>query len=640
MVRIKTLLNLLGSIVAVLALAPVLPFLSPFVLVVAVIGVVGGLWCDRNERYFLNALTATMIAVAGITYYGIQITRADVATPVAHAMIILLVIRLLTAKESRDYLQIFVLALFILAGSSLISLDLGLGFGFLTYLVLMVFCVTLGLVLLTVFVTDKRLALPREDLNKLVKVSLIMPVVSLLLMLVFFFILPRTRHPLWNFLNPGGTANVGLAESVQPGAYARISTNKRLAFRAEVEEISPDNLYWRALVLNQPEGRRWVRAQPPDESSRVTGSNRTVKLTIYPEARSDRYLITLDRPLRVSGPRNVSNDDYVFVSRSALDHPYRLEQVSHPGADLKVLSRIDREFYLALPEQLSERLRQVAADIMNSASSGQSRLDALAEFFRNQQLSYAEDDLPGGLDPVDDFLFEKKRGYCEFFASAYATLARLAGIPARLVGGYYGGEYNPFGGYYLVTEDTAHVWVEVLTEDNRWVRIDPSQWAVNASSALNNRRAASLGALQRLIDSLNYRWVQTVLLFDFARQMEIFNETREKFRDIRSGEFDFRQYLWLAGLLAGLVLVALVVLLRRRPRLSYEARLLEDFRLRVRKRYGNDSVSPASGLTELGERLNDDRCRDFAKVYQGAVFRDRPLSEAERTYLRELLKKI
>ncbi len=637
MVRIKTLLNLLGSIVASLALAPVLPYLSPFVIGVAVIGVLGGIWCDRHERYPLNTLTATLAAVSGIVFYGIQITRADVATPVAQAMILLLVIRLLTPKEARDYLQIFVLALFILAGSSLISLDLGLGFSFLTYLVLMIFSVTLGLVLLTVFVTDKRLALPRADLYKLLKVSLIMPVVSLLLMLIFFFILPRTRLPLWSFLNPGGSANVGLAESVQPGAYARISANKNLAFRAEVENIAPDDLYWRALVLNQPEGSTWVRAQPPKEKAKIIGSERVVTVTIYPEARSDRYLITLDRPSRVSGPRNSSDDDYVFVSKSALDHPYRLEQTSHPGADLKVLGEVNRGFYLTLPAQISERVRQVATGIINGATSERGRRDALADFFRNQQLSYAQDDLPGGPDPIDEFLFDKKRGYCEFFASAYVTLARLAGIPSRLIGGYYGGEYNPLGGYFLVTEDTAHVWVEVLTEDNLWVRIDPSQWAINASSALNNRGAASLGALQKLIDSLNYRWVQTVLLFDFARQMEAFNETREKFRGIRAGKFEIKRSLWMVGLVPCLIAG---MLLRRRQRLSPEARLLEGFRARVRKRYGNAAVSPASGLTELGERLDDDRCREFAKVYQGAVFRDRPLNESEQAYLKQLLKKI
>jgi hypothetical protein len=457
-------------------------------------------------------------------------------------------------------------------------------------------------------------------------------------MLVFFFVLPRTRHPLWNFLNPGGQANVGLSEIVQPGAYASISANQRLAFRAEVEEIVPDNLYWRALVLNQPDGHRWVRVEPPRERSRIIGSSRTVELTIYPEARSDRYLITLDRPSRVSGPRNLSNDDYVFVAKSALDHPYRLNQVSHPGADLEVLGHVDRDFYLTLPEQLSERVQQVASGITTGTQSGQDRLKALADFFRNQQLSYAQDDLPGGPDPVDEFLFDKKRGYCEFFASAYVTLARLSGIPARLVGGYYGGEYNSFGGYYLVSEDTAHVWAEVLTEENRWVRVDPSQWAVNASSALNNRRAANLGALQKLIDSLNYRWVQTVLLFDFSRQLEILSATRDTLRGMRTGKFDIDASFWLAGLVPGLIVV--VLLRRRKKPLSPEARLLEDFRARVRKRYGNDAVSPASGLTELGEQLDDNHCREFATVYQGAVFRDRRLSEPERERLRALLKKI
>jgi hypothetical protein len=637
MVRIKTLLNLLGSIVAVLALAPLLPYLAPYVTGIGLLGVFGGAWCDRHERYPLNAFTATVVAVAGIVFYGLQVTMADVATPIAHALILLLTIRLLTPKESRDYLQIFVLALFTLASSSLVSLDLGLGFGFLSYLVLMVFSVTLGLVLLTVFVTDKRLALPRQDLYKLIKVSLIMPVVSLLLMLVFFFVLPRTRHPLWNFLNPGGTANVGLAESVQPGSYTQISSNKSLSFRAEVEELSPDNLYWRALVLNQPEGRKWVRVQPPQEASRIIGDTRAVALTIYPQARSDRYLVTLDRPAMVSGLRHSNSDDYVFVARSKLDHPHRLEQLSHLNADLKVTSRVNREFYLALPEQVSTRMRQVAAEIVNQTTDAQERVAALAGFFREQQLFYALDNLPAGPDPIDEFLFDSKRGYCEFFASAYVTLARLAGVPARLVGGYYGGEYNPLGGYYLVTEDTAHVWVEILTNDNRWVRIDPSQWAVNASSSLNIRDSSAFGAFQQLVDSLNYRWVQTVLLFDFGRQMKLLSETRERFRKMQSPDFDVGNGAWL-GVLTVCLLVGITLI--RKKRLTVEARLLEEFRARVRKRYGGDVVSPADGLAELGERLDDERCREFARIYQGAIFRDRSLTSDERVHLKELLKKI
>ncbi|MGD9019526.1 MAG: hypothetical protein PVF84_04705, partial [Desulfuromonadales bacterium] len=129
----------------------------------------------------------------------------------------------------------------------------------------------------------------------------------------------------------------------------------------------------------------------------------------------------------------------------------------------------------------------------------------------------------------------------------------------------------------------------------------------------------------------------TVLLFDFSRQVEILNATRNRFRGIRSAKFDFSPTLWLGGLVPCLVLV---VLLRRKKQLSPEARLLEDFRARVRKRYGKDAVSPASGLTELGEQLDDNQCREFAIIYQGAVFRDRRLSDSERAYLNQLLKKI
>ena len=186
MVRIKSLLNILSTIVAILALAPVIPYLGTGIIVVACAGVVAGAWCDRREHYPLQGIVATIVSIIAIGFYAVQVSWVDVATPVTQALIALLIIKLLTPKESRDYLQIFVLGLFILAGSSLVSLDLGLGFGFLTYLVLLIFAVTLGLVLLTVYETDKRMAMPRQDLYKLIRVSLIMPVVALALMVVFF----------------------------------------------------------------------------------------------------------------------------------------------------------------------------------------------------------------------------------------------------------------------------------------------------------------------------------------------------------------------------------------------------------------------------------------------------------------------
>ncbi len=458
-----------------------------------------------------------------------------------------------------------------------------------------------------------------------------------MLMVVFFFVLPRTRHPMWNFLNPGGMAKAGLAESVEPGNYARISAVKDLAFRAEVAELAPEDLYWRVLVLNQPDGNRWVRVQPPDESSRPVDSKRAEKLTIFSGARSDRYLVVLDRPATLSGVRYRGSDDIVYLARSKLDRPFRIEMLSHIDANLQVTGTIDRSFYLTLPTQISPRVRQLAASLVDESASDSMRISALAEFFRNQQLTYAQDDLPGGVNPIDEFLFEKKRGYCEYFASAYITLARMIGLPARLVGGYLGGEYNPFGGYYLVTEDAAHVWVEVLTGDNRWVRIDPSQWAVNAETSLNSRRGSSLSAIQKIIDSLNYRWTQSILLFDFFRQVNFVRETRDTLRKLRSPRLDYKYGYWLVGIVC---LVAIGYGLKQFKQHSPEHRLLQKLHRRLRKRYGDDMTFSASGLAELAERYNNEDCRQFAKIYQGAVFRDRPLSPTERDQLKELLKKI
>jgi transglutaminase-like putative cysteine protease len=568
-----------------------------------------------------------------MAFYAVQITRAEVAIPVVHAMVVLLIVRLLTPKEGRDYLQIFVLALFILAGSSLIHLEIG----FVVYLVLLVFGVTLGLVLLTVYVTDKNLAMTRPDLTKLIKVGLIIPAVSLLLMMVFFVVLPRTRHPLWNFLNPSAHGVVGLSDTVEPGSFAQISGIKELAFRAEGPELAPEDRYWRALVLNQSKEGRWVRNDPPGEGGQHIDGPAPVIFMIYPEPRTDRYLVTLDRPTLVSGIRHKQTPDQMFIARSAIDHRFRFEIRASPGARLKVNGKVNRGFYLQTPEKVSPRMQKIAAGVREESEDVSVRINTLADFFRNQQLSYAQDDLPSGPDPIDSFLFEKKRGYCEFFASAYITLARLAGIPARLVGGYYGGDYNPLGGYYLVSEETAHIWVEVLTDDNSWQRIDPSKWAINAATTLGARDRDQLSALRQLVDSLNYHWVQAVVVFDLTQQISLLREAGNRLRNLRSIRAPGNWWKIAGGVLVGAVLIAGTLSLRRK---SKEARLLEEFQSRVKKRYGQDVLLPGSGLAEIGEQLGNEECRQFARIYYGAVFRDRVLSSQEMGQLKALLKRI
>lgn len=633
MIANKTLLDGLATATAALCLAPVAAYLDPPLLLLALGALLGGFWSDRTGRYLLPPLPATLLALAGIAAYAVRVSRADVATPVIHALVVLLAVRLLTAKQPRDYLQIFMLALFVLAGSSLLSLEIG----FLGYLVLLVFAVTIGLLLLTVHVTAPALVLTSSDLRKLLRVALLMPAASLLLMLGFFAILPRTAHPLWNFLNPAGKAVAGLAESVQPGSFAQLSAARSLAFRAEGPELPPEQRYWRALVLNAPQGSRWVREEPPGEGSPRLEGGRPVTFTLYPEPRSDRLLVTLERPLQVSGVRLQGSADQVYRTSSVIDHRIRYSVQARPDANLRIIGRVARDFYLRAPTPVSARVAAAAQRIAASGADSTTRLAAMAEFFREQRLVYARDNLPGGPDPVDAFLFEKKRGYCEFFATAYVTVARLAGLPARLVGGYYGGEYNALGGYYLVTDDTAHLWAEVLSDDGRWLHVDPSQWASNAAEALGAGRGERLGRLQRLGDALDYYWVQAVVVFDLGRQVELYNEVRRTWRDWRRDLWRGASWWWpvAIGVFGALAWSGRWL---ARDRLNRERRLLARLRARVRRRHGASLAAESLGLSELAERLDSEPCREFARIWHAALFSDRPLTAGEMRRLKQLIR--
>lgn len=632
MVRLSSLLNLLSYAAAALGVAPLFLYLDLPVRLVLPAAFAAGVLCDRRQRYPLGGGAVTLLSLVCFFLYAVQISRDHLIEPVVNLLALLLAVRLVTEKSGRNTLQIFVLAVFALASSSLLTLSVA----FFAYLVLLVTGVTVGLVLLSFHAVDPQLVLSRRQSHRIVGVALVLPAVSLLLMLAFFVILPRTQYPLWNFLNPAAAATAGFSEEVQPGSVASIAAVKQVAFRIECERLPSDELYWRGIVLNTPAGSNWVRqAPPPRERERVSGGREVVQ-NIYPEPKADSYLLALDRPRELSGIQKSVAADYIFRATRSLGRRVKYTAVSAVGGDIEAIGPVDRDFYLAVPPHLSERMRRVAADIAARGAGAGERIALLEAFFSDQQLAYATTDLPASDEPVDEFLFEKKRGYCEFFASSFALLLRLSGVPARLVGGYYGGEYNEMGGYYLVTEDTAHVWVEALVE-GRWVRLDPSRLAQNAAVSLLAPRGRGLSGGRRLLDTVDYFWTRAVVAYDLGRQLQLLQQTNRQLRQFRV-TFDVKT----VGiyLLAGLAGAILLVVLLRRGRRSREERILRAFLRRLRKKHQLDAIPAATGLQALAEQLDDSVCREFAETFGGGVYRDRKLTEKELKRLRELVRRL
>ncbi len=631
MVRISFLLEILAYTIAFLAYLPLFPYLEAAPRFALPAALLLGPFAGRKGWRLAGPLP-TIVSIIFFLYYAAQFNRENIAGPAVNLLVLLLAIRLVSEKKVRHYLQIFALSLFSLAGSSLFSLDMY----FLVYLILLVFLIAAALVILTFHGADENLAFSGRGMKSLLSVAFLIPFGAMPLMCVFFVILPRTQYPLWNFLNVAGSRVAGFSEKVQPGATASVGEAKRPVFRASCIRLSPEQLYWRGTVLNTPTGNAWVREEPPSGETGRIAKKGNVHQTIYPEPARSGYFFALNVPSRIYGIRTSLSGDFVAKSPSAAARRVKYDAVSVSSDTIATKTGIDRAFYLKLPRALPPRFVAVARNIAQSGKNDLEKLELLRKFFISSKLSYATSGLPVSADPLDEFMFNTKRGNCEFFASSFALLLRMAGVPSRLVGGYFGGAYNDLGGYYLVTEEMAHVWVEAYLDGRGWVMVDPSTLAANFGKARDERDEGLGFRLRMFLDSCDYYWNMTVIAYDLEKQIQLAGKIDFRMRRIAFPPHPGRT-LFLAGTaLLVLVLTAMAVKLGR---LSREEKILRKFLRKVKRKY-HIEILPSTGLHEMAASGNDPRVDEFVAIYSRAVYGDRRLNDAEYRRLCHLLRKM
>ena len=600
------------------------------------VALAAGIYSDIKGRYFLSATLATVLSIACFLLYAMQLNLSNVIGPVVNIIALLLAVRLATEKNNRNYLQLFMLSLFALASSSMYSLSMF----YFPALVLLVFGITIGLVLLTFYNKEPTMQLSRHHFIPLLKTAAILPVVSLLLMLFFFAILPRTAHPLWRFMQPDGMASSssGFTEEVKPGNYSSLSTSRNLAFRAQCPELPPEILYWRGTVLNHTEGALWSRNQHIQETTSLSGG-RPIHCAYYYPPKMTKFLFTLDLPTNITGIRHTGSDDHVFTAEKPLLHNTRFTAQSRIGSFITTEQEGKPPInYLQLPENVSDRLGETADSIKDQGRTAKEKIELLQLFFKNQNLTYANDDLPGPDTPLDSFLFEKKRGYCEFFASSFALLSRLSGVPARLVGGYFGGDFNEFGRYYQITEDMAHVWVEVLIE-NKWHRIDPTSYARNYEETPLHALRSSLSFFRKSIDSIEYFWIHAVITYDLKKQLSFAFKTRATLRSLTFQWPDLTKRFW--SILSGVALLGTVIWFSLHKKYTTtEERLVKRYRNVLQKRYKEEKIPENIGLFELADLLQNPLCKEFATIIGPCIYGTKSLSRWHRRRLEETILQI
>ncbi len=360
--------------------------------------------------------------------------------------------------------------------------------------------------------------------------------------LILFVVVPRISHNPWNS-NGGSHATTGLSSSMSPGSFASLSKSNEVAFRVEFNGAppAPHERYWRGPVLSGFDGYDWFvmpqqisRDSSPQSLTTAKSAGRQIDYTVTMVANYQPWLLTLDTPARLpvlnnNGKLQVSANRELQINTSRpISQPLRYsassilsDNFSHPetpsNATLITTSSNPKASAFA---------KQLRAQHTDDASFAK----ALLKWFNTEPFHYTLNPPRLGRNSIDDFIFNSRRGFCEHYAGSFVFMLRAAGIPARVVTGYQGGEMSD--DYMIVRQSDAHAWTEAYI-NSRWQRFDPTASVAperveqGASDTLfpdsSNRlfQAADFpffGAISLKWDAINFAWQRMVIGFDSDNQ--------------------------------------------------------------------------------------------------------------------------
>ncbi len=470
------------------------------------------------SRFWTSLLAILLLVLIAFQYRSVLGQE-----PSTSLLLGLLSLRIMDYQSRRDHLFVVLLGFILLSAKFLFSLD--------------IYWILPGFVAFTAYwfsLMSPSIAKPHWFLSKIFLVSL---PITILLFLVF----PRLSLP-WAAKSTSLKAISGFSDQLNPGEVTDLSNSNELVFRVQFkDDLRPklNQLYWRGVTLSQSNGLSWKTIVQTGNRWYRPINDPLFTYEIVLEPQDHNYLFTLDLPVKIYAESTeiMSQEGRIFK----VVNPQQ-KRFNYSGASLPHITENERDltFYL--------QKTQVEADItklVNDLKKQSNRIEALDDFFKNGEFFYTKQ--PGSYDPTNglsEFLLKRKKGFCEHYAGAYATLARHLDIPARVINGYHGGEYNSYGDFFKVTQRDAHSWAEVYdTEKGKWVRKDPTYWIAPLRIELGAEQFFNLpeefqvasfkGDLNEIrkkfekdwsdkisfwTESVNYKWNQFLLDFDSTRQ--------------------------------------------------------------------------------------------------------------------------
>ncbi|MDO5651985.1 MAG: DUF3488 and transglutaminase-like domain-containing protein [Moraxella sp.] len=451
-------------------------------------------------------------------------------------LLLCLISKLWELYSRRDAFVLLNLALFVLAAAFLWSQNLSVAAGVITGLMLV----------LSAFIslsdTDNTDGAGRGRTLAM----LALPSIPLLVVLFIFF--PRLP-PLWSLNLSGQQATTGVSDSMSPGDFANLSKSTELAFRVEFDGQLPNrnDMYWRGMVFSDFDGITWrpneqliqywqSRDTAPQWANALARTDSQYRVILEPT--QQQWLFGLDYP-SLSPQRGLGmTSEFNLRSHLPITQQTRYTVNYHPNAKIdETLSSAAWGINLQLPDTGNAQSRELARTLYAQANGDTLTFARLVEqYIQANQFRYTLSPPQLFDNRIDEFLFGSKAGFCEHYSSSFVFLMRAAGVPARVVAGYQGGQLGRDGKSWEVRQMDAHAWAEVWVAEAGWVRIDPTAFVSpdriddgmdaftqNAgASAFGDGIGATFGyqqfrmlqSLRRYSDQMGYYWQRDIVGFD------------------------------------------------------------------------------------------------------------------------------
>ncbi len=510
----------------------------------------------------------------------------------AALLVMAFALKLLEMKTQRDAYVVIFIAYFVIAIQFIFKQSMGI----VAYEFCALILVTAAMVGMNQFHTRVK---PVESLKVASKILL----QAVPLMVVLFVLFPRIG-PMWAISSPNLQARTGLGSEITPGDISKLARSDEIAFRAIFKDAVPptSELYWRGRVFANFEDGRWSEATIPSKFNNIPktswahnlnqawfvpnelskNNSEKISYSILLEPTYDRTLIGIDLAI----PRTRSTGlmwNYKLTHQQTVQSLLQYEVDSYPNATLNTwLPEFLRIQATQIDKNDNPRTIAFAQDLYAQSLDIEDFVSKVLDHIRNQPYHYTLE--PPTLEKqnsIDQFWFDTRQGFCSHYAGALVYMLRAAKIPARMVGGYQGGEVNPLTGHVVVRQYLAHAWVEYWQKNKGWQRVDPTAAVapsrihdslsaalpendLDSLSAFTNVRLNGVPGLQKmmfLFESLEHRWNLFILGYNSERQTDFLQKLFGKISTIKIA------FVLLLGALLSATFVALSLFLsnHRKP---------------------------------------------------------------------------